>query len=105
MTVFREGLKGQMSPGKKAICDGGYATSAPDEVSMMAFPNSLDHPDLKKFKSRARCRHETVNGWIKNFQSMSETFCHGMIKHKMAFEAICVIVQYQMDNGAYIFDV
>jgi len=60
MTVFREGLKGQMPPGKKAIADGGYQTSEPDEVPMMSFPNSLDHPDLKKFKSRARCRHESV---------------------------------------------
>ena len=45
---------------------------------------------------------------IKSFKCLSDVFHHGMEKHKVAFEAVCVIVQYryyQMDNGAELFDV
>ena len=56
-------------------------------------------------QSRARARHETFNSRIKNFGCLEQRFRHGMEKHRICFEAVCVIVQYQMDNGAPLFDV
>ena len=104
LTVWREGLKARMPPGKRAIVDRGYDTSAADE-RMLSQPRATDTPQLHNFKSRARLRHETFNGRLKFFKCLSDTFKHGIDKHKFAFEAVCVIVQYQMDNGSPIFAV
>lgn len=104
LTIFREGLKAQIQPGKLVIADRGYTSSRPDE-RMLSIPNPMDSEELNNFKSRARLRQETFNGRLKNFKCLSETFCQGENKHKLAFEAVCVIVQYQMDNGSKIFDV
>ena len=82
----------------------GYKTSRPDE-KMLALPNHRDSKDLYNFKSRARLRQETFNGRLKFFDVLNQTFRHGFDKHKLAMEAVCVIVQYQMDNGRPIFDV
>lgn len=105
-TVLRkpDGLKTKVKEGKLVIADAGYVSSRADE-QFLAVPNAKDPKELKNFKSRARCHHETFNGHIKFFKCLSETFRHGIEKHKIAFEAVCVIVQYQMDNGAEIFAV
>jgi hypothetical protein len=103
VTIFREdGLKAKMlsaAPGKIANGDRGYV----GEVGIMATPNENDHEALAKFKSRARLRHETFNGRLKFFSCLSDTFRHGVDMHKLALEAVCVTVQYQMDNGSEIF--
>jgi hypothetical protein len=60
--------------------------------------------ELEKFKRRARLRHETFNGRLKCFGSLSaQTFRHGIDMHKFVFEANIVTVQYQVDNGSPIF--
>jgi hypothetical protein len=108
--IFREdgGLQEKLAdtPGKLCIADGGYAMS---EVhggrGFLCLPNSTDSKELKQFKSRVRCRHETLNGRLNNFKILQDTFRHGMNCHGIAFEAVAVIIQYQMDNGAPIFDV
>ena len=106
ITVFREeGLKAIMPEGKIGIFDRGYKTSRADEVDMIAFPNAADSNELAAFKSRARARHETLNGRLKMFECLNNTFRHTTEKHRMAFQAVCVLVQYQLDNGAFLFDV
>jgi len=105
ITIFQSGLNRKIGRNQKAIADRGYNCSNPDDARKLATPNNTDSKELKNFKSRARARHETVNGRIKNFACAAETFRHGMAKHKIAFEAVCVMVQYQMDNGSHIFEV
>lgn len=104
LTVFRDGLKAKMPPGKLVNADRGYITSRADE-RMLATPNTMDPAALQNFKSRVRLRHETFNGRIKFFNCLSETFRHGFDNHKFALEAVCVTVQYQMDNGSEIYAV
>ena len=104
LTIFREGLKAKIRPGKLVIADRGYRTSRDDEA-MLCPPDEVDNPALNNFKSRARLRHETFNGRLKRFQCLSETFRHTQEKHKLAFEAVCVITQYQMDNGSPLYEV
>lgn len=104
LAIFREGLKGKIRPGKLVIADRGYTTSRVDE-KMMSTPEELDSQALKNFKSRARQRHETFNGRLKKFQVLSDTFRHGQDKHKLAFEAVCVIAQYKMENGFQVYAV
>jgi hypothetical protein len=89
---------------KLAIVDRGYSSKRADEKNLFSVPNSMGSKELEKFKSRAWLRHETFNGRLKCFGSLSaQTFRHGIDMHKFVFEAIIVTVQYQMDNGSPIF--
>lgn len=105
MAIYNQagGLKEKlqsMAPGKKAICDQGYKGEA---GRTCATASSRDSLALRTFKSRMRARHETFNGRIKNFKILSGRFRHRLGKHRPAFEACCIIVQYQMDNGFPLF--
>lgn len=101
ITVFREGLMHKIPSGKRAIGDNGYR----GEPNTISTPRSRDPKELRRFKSRARARHESFNGRIKNFKCLAERFRHGVHKHQICFEAVCVIVQYQLENGSPLFDV
>jgi hypothetical protein len=101
ITVFRSELKNKIPSGKRAIGDNGYR----GEPNVVSTPSSRDPRELRRFKSRARARHESFNGRIKNFKCLSERFRHGVHKHQICFEAVCVIVQYQLENGSPLFDV
>jgi hypothetical protein len=110
LTIFRKenGLKSKlqgMSGKKKLVVDRGYTSSEPDEIHLLSIPENTDSEALRKFKTRARMRHETFNGRVKNFKAIQDVFRHSRVNHKTAFEASCVIVQYQMDNGNPIFSV
>ena len=102
ISIFREegGLKSKIPAGKRAVGDEGYRGE--QQISTW---NTLDTPMVKEFKKRARARHETFNGRIKKFTILDERFHHGVAKHKAVFEAVCVIVQYDMENGHPLFDV
>ena len=72
---------------------------------MLSTPNQLDEKIVHNFKSRARLRHETFNGRIKKYNSMKDTFGHSISKHKLAFEAVVVTLQYTLDNASHLFDI
>jgi len=103
--MFKEsGLQNLLvNSNKKAVADSGY-----DGLEGVSLPNPHDTWKVKEFKKRARARHENFNGRIKNFGILSQTFRHKkdrMQKHQTVFEAVCVIVQYQMENGSPLLDV
>ena len=110
--MFREGgLMAKLKRlGKKAIGDEGYR-GFPDQISSA---NSLDSPEVKEFKARARQRHETYNSKLKLFAILSDRFrCKNnpndnftvAEKLQMAFEAVNVLVQYKMEHGEKLYDV
>lgn len=103
ITVFcsRDGLKEKTPQGKRGIGDLGYR----GEKGIISTPNSHDPEDLRKFKSRARSRQETFNARIKFHACLDVRFRHSLEKHEIVFEACCVIVQYQMENGSPVFDI
>jgi hypothetical protein len=103
VTIFRKpgGLMSKIPPGKKAIGDSGYK-GEPDKVSVH---NTLDSQEVTRFKNRVRARHENFNGRIKSFHILDTRFRHGHAKHKTVFEAACVIMQYDIENGHPLFDV
>ena len=101
ITVFREKLKGKTPRGKKGIADLGYR----GEKRILSTPNSHDPEELRTFKSRARARQESFNARIEFFGCLSQRFRHGVKKHEICFEAVCVILQYQMENGSPLFDI
>jgi hypothetical protein len=101
-TFEKKGLKAKlMATGKKAIGDGGYR-GHPNELSS---PNSHDSKEVHTFKGRALKRHEKFNGKTKNFDCLSGRFRHSTDRFKNCFEAVCVICQYQMENGHPLYDV
>jgi hypothetical protein len=102
LTMFREGLMTKMPTGTKGIADRGYG----GEPEKLSIPSSQDDKEFARYKSRARSRHETFNTQIKFFSCLRDRFRHTKIdQHKICFEAVCVIVQHQMDHGDPIFDV
>ena len=112
MSVFRQKMKAKalQMKGKRFIADSIYVPGKEedhqDEIGMFSIPRSTDDIDLKVFKSRSRARHESFNGRIKFFGFLRSGYQgNDMEKHGVAFRAICVIVQYQMDNGSPLFDV
>ena len=103
LAIYRKpnGLKTKIPPGKLVVGDEGYM----GEDEQVSTRNPFDSPELRNFKRRAKARHETFNGRIKNFKILDERFRHGVAKHQAVFEAVCVLVQYDMDNGHPMFDI
>lgn len=106
LTILREGqgdgsgsLLDMIPQGKLLVTDRGYKTGKEDEMRKIAYKRDDDPIELKRFKGRVTCRHETVNSKIKQFECVSQIFRHGEEKHEMAFKAVCVIVQYHLDMG------
>jgi hypothetical protein len=67
--------------------------------NIVSIKNDIDSARVKTFKRLARARHEDVNGRLKRFQVISDRFHHSINKHKIVFEAICVLTQYSLENG------
>jgi hypothetical protein len=107
ITIFRNaneeegGLKGRIPPGKLVIGDNGYQ----GEPGIISTPSSHDTPEVRKFKGRARARQETFNARIKTFACLEKRYRHGLEKQKITFEAVCIIIQYQMENGSPLFQI
>jgi len=101
--IFREkGLAWLLRKHKKmVIADNGYRGYA----NLCSTPNSYDAPEVAHFKSRARCRQESYNGKLKNFECLSSRFRHSKEHLQACFEAVAVIVQYKMDGGEPLYDI
>jgi hypothetical protein len=113
LTIFRGGKPNEpkdpnalifkIPQGKKGIGDSAYSAEA-GENGKMTVSCDEDPIDLKKFKARAKARHETFNGRLKAFQVLDIPFRHHQLLHVSVFEAACVAVQYDLDNGYPLFD-
>lgn len=101
LTIFKapNGLKSMIPAGKRVIADRSY------KDPVCSIRNPRDTPEVKQFKRRARARHEIFNGRLKNFQVLKQKFRHDYKKHVHAFEAVCVLCQYDMEKGNPLFDV
>jgi len=109
--IFNEpgGLASLIPAGKKAIVDKGYP-GVSEKVSQKL--RNFDGDEVYHFKNQALARHETVNSRIKRFSILSDRFRHRGSRlgntedyHKVVFETVCVIVQYEFDNGHPVFDI
>ena len=101
--IFNQALRGKMESlnGKLGVADLGYRGGK----HVLAIPNSHDSEDVREFKSRVLSRHETFNGKVKNYDCLSGRFRHDLKKHKLCFDSVVLIGQYQMDHGSPLFDV
>ena len=103
ITIFRspDGLKGKIPENKRAIADSGYK----GEPSKIAITRDGDSAEMKKFKARVKSRHETCNSRLKCFNVVDHAFRHGFEHHQRVFEAVCICVQYDLENGYGLFEV
>jgi len=88
--------------GKQVIADKGYR----GHPKLISLPNSYDSKEVSKFKSRARCCQEKLNGKIAEFECMNNIgFRHSKEKLQGCFEAVAAIVQHKMEMGEPLFDI
>jgi hypothetical protein len=94
------GLKTKTPPGKKVIADKGH----PGEPQIST-RNPFDPPEVTQIKKRAKARLETFNGRLKVFKKLEHRFRHGVKKHRAVFEAVCILLQCESENGHPLFEV
>jgi hypothetical protein len=104
ITVFRKngGLKDELERRKqKAIGDRGYR----GENKLVSIPNAHNNPGVATFKSRALKRHENFNSLIKQYAILNGRFRHSIERFENAFEAVCVLSQYRIENEIPLYDI
>ena len=101
--IFKDGLKKMLQPDERVEADSGYVAGDPE---FCLTPKGIWHPAEKQdLRNRLRARQETVNTRLTNFQAMSNVWRHGTTRHAMAFRAILVMVQIQIENGNPLFEI
>lgn len=79
---------------EKVVADRGYRGDA-----RVVIPDYARDEVHEKEMNVARARHETVNGRLKTWKSMSTCFRHSKDKHHLVFRAVAVIEQIKIMNG------
>jgi hypothetical protein len=92
MTVFREQLMTKIPAGKKVIGDKGCG----GEKAIISTPDSHDPKELRRFKSRARARHESFNANIKNILCMDSAMASSSTKFASRPSASLCSVNWRM---------
>jgi DDE superfamily endonuclease len=99
-TVFGAHLQDLIPEGCMGIADRGYRG-----VPNLSTPNRYDAQNVRDFKRRARARQESFFTRVKRFAAVRDQFRHHDVeKHKWTFVAVCVIVQYQFENGSPLYE-
>lgn len=77
------------------IADDGYL-GLPDLISIR---NEFDDGEIGYFKELVMSRHENFNQRLKTFKCLSTKFRHGIDNHRVAFEAVCATIMYEIESG------
>jgi len=104
--IHKSKLKAKVPKGKKVIADRGCKPSEEGEKTL-SIRNTLDSDALKEFKRRVQARRESFNARLHAFAILQVAFrarTDRAKKHKAVFEACCVPIQHDMENGHPLFD-
>ena len=102
ITTFRNSLMKEIPKGKRE-CGNSGCMGAPDKILFYCEGHSKE---MRRFINCVRARHENFNARIKNFRILAKCFCSNKKEsHKLAFEAACVLIQYDMENGRPLMDI
>lgn len=91
----------------KLVGDSAYEGQS-DKVTTTKDAHSRE---TKRLFARMKSMLETCNGRFKNFKVVRESFRHGkdtddkLKQIKVTFEAVAVLVQYDIENGHSLFEV
>ena len=112
ITIFRFGggdennpgpnLRDKIPEGKRAVADSGYKG---EDGKTCSITRQSDSKEMKEFKARAKSRQEVFNSKVKAFTYTATKFRHGQEVHAMAFESVCILLQYDMESGHGLFEV
>ena len=91
-----------LDPFERVEADDGYAGKSTAKVKC---PAGGSNPTAnKEMQSRVRSRHETLNGRLKIWEILKQTYRHEVVTHGDMFRAVAVIVQLEIDNNQNFFD-
>jgi len=86
---------------KNLLADRAYI-GEPSKIAT----NSTEYPkEMREWIAKVLGRQETFHGRLKNFNILGHRFRHGKTTqnkkdlHKMAVEAVAVIIQYDYEHG------
>ena len=96
ISIFNKVIAHFLEPDERVVADEGYAGHA-DKI--VCPTNAGNPPELQKMQGRARARHETLNGRLKNWGILSQKFRHRINLHGTVFRACAVILQVGITNG------
>ena len=99
--IFKEkGLRAKLkSLGKMGIGDHGYR----GYPKQMSTNNSHDSDEVRRFKIRARQRHEQYNRKLKEFECLGQKVRHKKKQLVKCFRAVVVLVEYKMEMGEPLY--
>lgn len=100
--IFQMGLAGMLEEGERVEAGKGYMHSAPEHIR---YPGWLEPPERAAMTQRVRCRHETVNKRMKQWNILRAAYRHDMLKHQQVFGAILALTQLSIENGEPLFQV
>jgi len=103
ITLFRNCLMHHLDPFERVEADDGYVGESPAKVKCPA--GGANPTANKAMQSRVRSRHETLNGRLKVWEILKQTYRHEVVTHGDVFRAVAVIVQLEIDNDQKLFDV
>lgn len=99
-TIFEEdGLLYSLEEDECVEADMGY-----QGLVELKNPKIAQSTRARKQKSKARARHENVNGELKKFYVLDSVFRHTdepETKHRICFEAVAIICQLRHDFGGH----
>ena len=100
ISIFRFGVKKLLLPNECVIADKGYRF---DEKCL----TPLDFTDLQTLHAMSvtRARHEGINGMLKDWKILKDTYRHSLQKHKYVFNAVIVMTQLKLLDGRGTFQV
>ena len=103
----RESLYFKMPHEMRAVGDSGYG-GEPDKITIYKSEHSKE---MREFLAHAKNREESLHSRFSSFGVLKERFRHGkgtqnkMDFHQSCAEAVCVIVQYDFENGHPLFEI
>jgi hypothetical protein len=101
--IFCRGLAHWLDEHERVEADNGYIGEAPQKVK---FPGCASNPtENQAMQNQVQSRHESLNGWLKNWAIMTSLYHHDLMENGNVFRAIAVITQISINVGEKLFEV
>ena len=102
IAIFNKVLRHFLEEGERVEADNGYV-GATDKIKCP--DNPCNRVENEGMQSRARYRHETINGRFKSWGILRQTYRHDIRRHGEVFRAIAIMTQLAISNGSPLFEV
>ena len=95
IVIFNKVLCNFLESDERVEADEGYR-GYPDKIKCPG--NDVNPAENRGIQGRARTRHETLNGRLKNWGILSQVFRHHIRMHGDVFRACAVVTQLTVDR-------